>query len=95
VAPPATYVEKTDFGRRLQRLPPRLVLRPLASFRAVCYLALFFFLSSVVFGKSGLGSGFYLCVGIAVYVCANAFLLSPVDPGAADVSAGESFKKWD
>jgi hypothetical protein len=84
-------------GRRVQRIPPRIVLRPLASYRVIFYLLLFLLTSTFVFGKSTFVAVLYLALGYTIYVCANAFVLHPIHPDA-DISGSESFhqirEKW-
>jgi sphingomyelin phosphodiesterase 4 len=97
-APPATYLEKShdDFGKRVNRLPARIVLRPLASYRVIFYLCLFFFVSLFIFGKSSLVTLIILFFGYFLYISVNAFVLNPIDPDNSSF-LNESFRsheKW-
>ena len=80
-APPATYLAKShdEFGKRVNRLPPRIVLRPLASYRVIFYLSLFFFISLFIFGKSTLVTQLLLAFAYLLYISVNAFVLKPID----------------
>ena len=56
------------------KLPPRLILRPLASYQVVTYLTVAFLFLTLIFGKSMLGALLILFILFAFGVVVKAFV---------------------
>jgi sphingomyelin phosphodiesterase 4 len=69
------------------KLAPRIVLRPLGSHMAVTYLFVFFLLSTMLFGKSWIGSALVLLFMTVLFFGTKALLSpSPIEPPTQDQS---------
>ena len=68
-----------------QRLPPRLILRTLASYRHLSYLAFFYFVAVILFGKSLTMATVYLTLSLTLALVFKSFI-TPVDPSVEDLT---------
>jgi len=95
VSPVTSFSDESDFEvtnvqaatkrPRKVRLPPRIVLRPLASFRFLFYLALVYLGAVVLFGQSFTSASFYIGLFFTLVVTFKAFL-APADPKEIDLT---------
>ena len=67
------------------RLPPRITLRNLASYRILSYIAIFYLFAIFIWNKSAFGATLYLTVIYLVYLAIKGFL-HPIKPKAVDLT---------
>lgn len=85
-------IRKQQMGKA--RLPPRIHLRPLASYKVLSYIGLFYFVMVILMGKSMVVSSLYLALMLFGYLLIKA-VVSPVDPKDLDLTRNSTTLQFD